>query len=101
MQVSSGAFSYQEAMKQAVRMAAVDGGTVLFRKGHSSKLDVAVRRALLTGVNQTAATLTEMYADEVGCDYYETTAHAGARNTGTGYNNHESWQGQVLHFRER
>lgn len=96
MQVSSGAFSYQEAMKQAVRMAAVDGGTVLFRKGHSSKLDVAVRRALLTGVNQTAATLTEMYADEVGCDYYETTAHAGARNTGTGYNNHESWQGQVF-----
>lgn len=96
MQVASGAFSCQEAMKQAIRTAAIDGGTVLFRKGHSSKLDVAVRRALLTGVNQTAATLTEMYADEVGCDYYETTAHAGARNTGTGYNNHESWQGQVF-----
>lgn len=96
MQVVSGALSYQEAMKQAIRSAAVNGGMVLFRKGHSSRLDVAVRRALLTGVNQTAATLTEMYADEVGCDYYETTAHPGARNTGTGYNNHESWQGQVF-----
>lgn len=96
MQVASGTFSYQEAMKQAIRTAAMDGGTVLFRKGHSSKLDVAVRRALLTGVNQTAATLTEMYADDIGCDYYETTAHAGARNTGIGYNNHESWQGQVF-----
>lgn len=96
MQVASGTFSYQEAMKQAIRTAAMDGGTVLFSKGHSSKLDVAARRALLTGVNQTAATLTEMYADDIGCDYYETTAHAGARNTGTGYNNHESWQGQVF-----
>lgn len=96
MQVSSGALSYQEAMKQAIRTAAMDGGTVLYSKGHSSKLDVAVRRALLTGVNQTAASLTDMYADEVGCDYYETTAHAGARNTGIGYNNHESWQGQVF-----
>ena len=96
MQVATGTFSYQEAMRQAIRTAAMDGGTVLFRKGHSSKLDVAVRRALLTGVNQTAGTLTEMYADEVGCDYYETTAHAGARNTGIGYNNHESWQGQVF-----
>ena len=96
MQVATGTFSYQEAMRQAIRTAAMDGGTVLFRKGHSSKLDVAVRRALLTGVNQTAGTLTEMYADEVGGDYYETTAHAGARNTGIGYNNHESWQGQVF-----
>lgn len=96
MQVVSGSFSYQEAMKQAIRTAAVDGGKVLYQKGHSSKLDVAVRRALLTGVNQTAGTLTEMYADEVGCDYYETTAHAGARNTGAGYNNHEGWQGQVF-----
>ncbi|MCI8673064.1 MAG: capsid protein [Lachnospiraceae bacterium] len=96
MQITSGAFSYQEAIKRAIRTAAVDGGKVLYQKGHSSKLDVAVRRSVLTGVNQTAGMLTEMYADEVGCDYYETTAHAGARNIGTGYNNHESWQGQVF-----
>lgn len=96
MQITSGAFSYQEAIKRAIRTAAVDGGKVLYQKGHSSKLDVAVRRSVLTGVNQTAGMLTEMYAGEVGCDYYETTAHAGARNTGAGYNNHESWQGQVF-----
>ncbi len=96
MQVSSGAFSYQEAMKQAIRAAAIDGGKVLYANNHSSKLDVAVRRSLLTGVNQTAAKLTEMYASEMDCDYYETSAHAGARNTGAGYLNHESWQGQVF-----
>lgn len=96
MQVASGAFSYQEAMKQAIRMAAIEGGKVYYANGHASKLDVAVRRSVLTGVNQTAAVLTEQYAEDMSCDYYETTAHVGARNTGTGYLNHESWQGQVF-----
>ena len=96
MEVSSGAFSYQEALKRAIRNAAIQGGKVLYSNGHASKLDVAIRRSLLTGVNQTAGQLTELYADEMGCDYYETSAHAGARNTGAGYLNHESWQGQVF-----
>lgn len=96
MQVTSGAFPYQEAMKQAIRAAAIQGSKVYYSNGHSSKLDVAVRRSLLTGVNQTAGKLTEMYAEDMGCDYYETSAHVGARNTGVGYLNHESWQGQVF-----
>lgn len=96
MQVTSGAFPYQEAIKQAVRAAAIEGSKVYYSNGHSSKLDVAIRRSLLTGVNQTAGQLTEMYADDMGCDYYETSAHVGARNTGAGYLNHESWQGQVF-----
>lgn len=96
MQVASGAFPYQEAMKQAIRSAAIQGSKVYYSNGHSSKLDVAVRRSLLTGVNQTAGKLTEMYAEDMGCDYYETSAHVGARNTGAGYLNHESWQGQVF-----
>ena len=96
MQVASGAFPYQEAMKRAIRAAAIQGSKVYYSNGHSSKLDVAVRRSLLTGVNQTAGKLTEMYAEDMGCDYYETSAHVGARNTGAGYLNHESWQGQVF-----
>lgn len=96
MQVSSGAFSYQEAMKQAIKMAAADGAKVYYSNGYASSLDVAIRRSLLTGVNQTAGKLTELYADEMGCDYYETSAHLGARNKGAGYLNHESWQGQVF-----
>lgn len=96
MQVASGAFSYQEAMKQAIRAAAIEGSKVYYSNGHTSKLDVAIRRSLLTGVNQTAGKLTEMYAEDMGCDYYETSAHVGARNTGAGYLNHESWQGQVF-----
>lgn len=96
MQVTSGAFSYEEAIRQAVRTVATEGSEVHYFSGHSSKLDVAVRRSLLTGVNQTAGKLTEMYAADIGCDYYETSAHAGARNIGSGYLNHESWQGQIF-----
>jgi len=96
MQVASGAFSYQKAMKQAIRAAAIEGGKVYYSNGHASKLDIAVRRSLLTGVNQTAGKLTEIYSEDMCCDYYETSAHVGARNTGAGYLNHESWQGQVF-----
>lgn len=90
LKVQSGAFSYQEALKQAIRMAAQAGGTVLYQSGHQMSLDTALRMALLTGVNQTAGTLTEMYAEDMGAEYYETTAHPGARP------DHVVWQGQVF-----
>ncbi len=90
MQVTSGAFSYQEAIKQAVKSAAEAGSSVMYSSGHTDKLDVAVRRALLTGVNQTAAQITESYASDMGAEYYETSAHYGARPT------HMEWQGQVF-----
>lgn len=60
------------------------------KKPHSDYLDVAVRRATVTGVNQTAAKLQETLADEVGSDLVETTAHSGARPS------HAEWQGKVF-----
>lgn len=61
LQVQSGAFSYQEALKQAIKKAAQSGGKVLYSSGSQMSLDAAMRMALLTGVNQTAASLTELY----------------------------------------
>ena len=90
MKVTSGTFSYQEAIRQAVRDAAVKGTSVMYDSGYISKLDTAIRTALLTGVNQTAGKLTELYASELGAEYYETTAHAGARPS------HSVWQGKVF-----
>lgn len=90
MKVSSGGFSYYEAIKQAIREAAKDGGYVLYRNNHRSQLDVAIRRSVLTGVNQTAGKLTELYAKDMGAEYYETSAHTGARPT------HAVWQGRVF-----
>lgn len=90
MQVTSGAFSYQEAITRAIKAAAVDGVKIRYPSGRTTNLDVAVRRAVLTGVNQTAGKLTETYAEECGCEYYETSAHFGARPS------HAEWQGQVF-----
>lgn len=90
MKVQSGTFSYAQAIRDAVKEAADDGNWVTYASGHRDRLDVAIRRAVLTGVNQTAARLTEMNAEALGAEYYETTAHAGARPS------HTVWQGRVF-----
>lgn len=90
MKVTSGGFSYQEAIRQAIRAAAYEGNYVLYSNNHRTQLDVAIRRSVLTGVNQTAGKLTELYSEDMGAEYYETTAHNGARPT------HAVWQGRVF-----
>lgn len=90
LQVQSGAFSYQEALKMAIRKAAKSGGKVLYSSGAQTSLDAAMRMALLTGINQTAASMTELYASEMDAEYYETSAHAGARPS------HTVWQGRIF-----
>lgn len=95
MLVSGGGMSYQQAITQAIRGLAEDGLYVLYPSGHRDKIDVAVRRATLTGVNQTAGQIQIAFADIMGCDLLETTAHMGAR-TGNGIANHAGWQGRVF-----
>lgn len=90
MKVQSGAFSYDQAIRDAIKSAAVDGNFVSYISGRKDHLDVAVRRSVLTGLNQTAAKLTEVYAADIGCEYYETSAHAGARPS------HAKWQGRIF-----
>lgn len=90
MQVSSGAFSYQEAIKNAVKNVAGNGATVLYPSGHTERIDVAVSRAVLTGVGQTCREIGIMNAEECGCDLMEISAHSGARP------DHAKWQGQLV-----
>lgn len=90
MKVQSGAFSYDKAIRDAIKAAAIDGNYVSYLSGKKDHIDVAVRRSVLTGMNQTAGKLTEMYGAEMGCEYYETSAHAGARPS------HVEWQGRVF-----
>lgn len=90
MQIQSGAFSYQEAIKNAIIAAAVKDTEVIYPSGHISSLDSAVRRAVLTGYNQTVIAMQEMRADEFDIDIMEITAHFGARPS------HAEWQGQLV-----
>lgn len=90
MQISTGAMDYRTAITRAVVSACEQGATVLYPTGHVDKLDVAIRRSVLTGVNQTCGKLQIARADEMECDLVETTAHAGARPS------HAVWQGKVF-----
>lgn len=90
MQISSGAFDYNTAIRNAVKAAAKDGTEVLYPSGHRDKLDVAVRRSVLTGVGQTCRQLSFINARDMGCDLMEITAHSNARPS------HAEWQGQLV-----
>lgn len=91
LQINSGAFDYNTAIRNAVKDITRQGlQAVRYPSGHVDTLEVAVRRAAVTGVNQTAAQLQWQLADELGCDLVETTAHAGARPE------HAVWQGQIF-----
>jgi hypothetical protein len=96
MQITGGAMDYQSALKAGIRQVASEGLTVIHFSGRREQLDVALRRAVLTGVGQTTGELQIARADEMGADLVQTSAHAGARNTGTGPANHESWQGKIF-----
>ena len=90
MQVSTGAMDYQTAIRRAIQGAAEEGAFVLYPSGHRDRLDVAVRRSVLTGVGQTVRKLSEINAGDMGCDLMEITAHAGARP------DHAEWQGMLV-----
>lgn len=92
LQVSSGAFDYKTAVKRAVDGLAAHMNGVTYPSGHKDTLEVAVRRAVLTGTNQTCAKLQLARAEEMGCEFVEVSAHAGARPE------HALWQGKVYHI---
>nr|MCR4692890.1 phage minor capsid protein [Bacillota bacterium] len=90
MKIMSGAFTFQEAIKNAILAAAEKDIEVIYPSGHITSLDAACRCAVLTGFNQTVIAMQEMRADEFDIDVMEITAHFGARPT------HAEWQGQLV-----
>lgn len=90
LQVNTGAFSYTEALNRAIRDLSAQGiQKIAYPSGHVDRMDVAARRALITGLNQTTAELQLARMDELQTDLIEVSSHAGARPT------HAIWQGQV------
>lgn len=91
MKVTSGAFTMDEAVFSAVKRLGSSGLTVVnYASGRKDKVDVAVRRAVITGIGQAAANVQLGLAADMGCDLVEVTAHLGARPT------HQVWQGRIF-----
>lgn len=91
MQIITGGFDANAAIRSAVKDLASQGvASISYASGRVDHMDVAVRRAVLTGVNQTSLRLQDTLAEELESDLVETTAHEGARPS------HALWQGKIF-----
>lgn len=101
MQIESGAISYNEAIRNAVKQLAESGlKTVNYESGHVDRIDVAARRAVMTGVNQLNRKYSEQSMDFLKTDLVQVEAHAGARDIDgpKGWENHKAWQGKIYRW---
>lgn len=110
MRVLSSGCSYNEAIRDGVREMAnsgLVGEWVEYRDEagevyHRNRVDVAVRRAVMTGVTQISGQRSEMAAEKMETPYREVSAHGGARDVDgpKGWENHKKWQGKVYSVRD-
>lgn len=85
-----GAFDYNTMIRKVVTQLTNSGlRNINYASEWHSRVDVAARRAVMSGVSQLAAKITEINAEKLGTDYFEVEWHAGARPT------HAAWQGKV------
>ena len=96
VRILSGADDYNTAINEAVKELTDSGIQVVdYESGHHDRVDVAARRAIMTGVTQISSKYTEQMAEEIPTPYREVSAHSGARDKGEQWKNHKSWQGKV------
>ena len=88
--------SLEVAIADAIDEAAKYGTTVIYPSGHQDKIEVAVARAVRTGLNQAKGDLSITRCAEMGVSCVLVSSHLGARYTDKNEPaNHMSWQGKV------
>lgn len=99
VQVQSGAFSYDEAIRNAIDQLAASGlQWIDYPTGWHNRVEVAVRRAVMSGVGSLCDKYSEALKEDIGTEYVEVSAHRGARDKGVGPMNHRSWQGGIFRW---
>lgn len=95
MKVAAGVTDYNTAIRQACSKLAESGlRTVYYASGRSDRIEVAVRRALMTSVSQLTQKISEQNAEEFGADGWEISAHVGARPSHAVYQGRQYPQSQ-------
>lgn len=90
MDIVSGAFDYNSVLRRVVTQLTNSGlRQIDYASGKANRIDVAARRAVMTGVSQLSGKISEMNAEKLGTEHFEVEWHAGARPT------HAVWQGRV------
>lgn len=104
LQIQSGAISYQQAIESAVKQLADSGiKTVDYESGRRDQIDVAARRAILSGVRSVCQKYNEQSMEYLDTNLVEVSAHQGARDVDgpMGWENHKRWQGRVFAWNKR
>nr|DAD75023.1 MAG TPA: minor capsid protein [Siphoviridae sp. ct9Y44] len=90
MDIKSGAFSYNTVLQRTINTMTTSGlRWIDYDSGWHNRVDVAARRAVMTGFRQVQGKINEQVAEQLQTDTYEVTYHVGARPT------HQPWQGRV------
>ena len=88
--IVTGAFDYGSVLRKVVTQLTNSGlRQIEYSSGRANRVDVAVRRAVMTAVSQITGKISEYNAQKLGTEYFEVEWHAGARPT------HAVWQGHV------
>ena len=100
LETTTGLYSYDQAIERSVRELVDKGITVATYKRQDGTevnygIESVVRRITMTGITQVANSTAEHLIEEMGAEYVAVSQHYGARNQGTGHENHEKWQGKV------
>ena len=81
LKMSTGAFSYQTAVKDCVKMLADSGlRNIDYASGRSYQLDTAARMCIRTGMNQLAGKIMELNLQETSTPLVYVDAHAGRKD---------------------
>ena len=90
MDIVTGAFDYNAVLRRVVTQLTNSGLRMIdYASGYSSRVEVAARRAVMTGISQLTGKISDMNAEKLGTEYFEVAWHSGARPT------HAVWQGKV------
>lgn len=93
MHVLNGTFDYNSIIRKVTDEMTRSGvRSINYDSGISTRIDVAARRAILTGVNQVTSKISSDNMQKLDTEFVETSWHSTARPT------HQVWQGRVFYW---
>lgn len=93
MHVLNGTFDYNSIIRKVTDEMTRSGvRSINYDSGIFTRIDVAARRAILTGVNQVTSKINSDNMQKLDTEFVETSWHSTARPT------HQVWQGRVFYW---
>ena len=95
MDMDSGSVSYDKSLSRIINTMTTSGVRWIdYESGWHNRINVAARRAVMTGFRQVQGKINEQVAADLGTDSYEVSYHVGARPS------HQVWQGRVYTYEQ-